>query len=90
MIYKSYITEEVSNFSTIYFDTYIETNHNRAPRNEEDGSLIPNQSRLSIFNVKKKYVRANQKRMLEDDEVEVAHRYVLLNSGMPKMKTILE
>lgn len=78
-IVKAYLNEEVSTFCSLYFDPSVRTKLNRVPRNDDGGHVEP-RGRLSIFSHPGRPLGPkNERRTLTDDELQAAHRYVLLN-----------
>lgn len=78
-IVEAYIYAEIANFSSLYFDTSIETRANRLNRNEVPMSVDPS-DQLPVFQKKGKAIgRCVSYRHLSLEEHKAAHLYVLLN-----------
>lgn len=82
-IVAAYIVAEISTFCSLYFLPTIETQLNREPRNfaPDIPSYTTLDSRLSIFKVpsRRLFERSGRQRTLSDDEMHIAHNYILIN-----------
>ncbi|XP_052620420.1 uncharacterized protein LOC128126620 isoform X1 [Lactuca sativa] len=74
---------EISTFCSQYFLPTIETRLNRESRNfaPDIPSYTMVDSRLSIFKVpsRRLFEKSGQRRPLTDDEMRIAHNYILIN-----------
>ena len=78
-ISEAYLLEEISNFSSMYFESEVRTRHTRPPRNDDGGDDDIHNNRLSIFKYPGRAFGNNWSRMLDDRELGAAELYILLN-----------
>ncbi|XP_052620614.1 uncharacterized protein LOC111890162 isoform X1 [Lactuca sativa] len=82
-IVEAYMIGEISTFCSQYFLPTIETRLNRESRNfaPDIPSYTMVDSRLSIFKVpsRRLFEKSGQRRPLTDDEMRIAHNYILIN-----------
>jgi len=77
-ICEAYISEEISNFCSLYFEPHIETRRTRPPRNDDGGE--PNASnQLSLFQYPVRAFGRSWPRSLNEEELKAASLYILLN-----------
>ena len=80
-ICNAYLVEEASAFCEHYFNPTLHTRHRRMPRNVESHTGEGNDfdGNLSIFTHPDRPFGRHTTRMLSEQEINVAHQYVLLN-----------
>nr|GEU91327.1 transposon-like protein [Tanacetum cinerariifolium] len=84
-ICEAYIMEEISNFCTHYFESYVETNSRRVGRNDDGGNLNPNRFSLSIFNHPGRPSGTYKRRYLDDDDTTFRKFKAELKVKMPNV-----
>ena len=77
-ICEAYIIEEISNFTSLYFENSVRTKLNKVHRND-DGGEVESLGRLSIFRQSGRPICTEKSCWLTQEEVDKAHLYVLLN-----------
>ena len=81
LICKAYLTEEISNFCTLYFQPHVDTKARDLGRNMVvDVEIDPTLPELFKFNEGRGI--GSHTRYLDDKEIKHAHHYVLSNSGV--------
>ena len=80
-ICNAYLVEEASTFCEHYFNLTLHTRDRRMPRNVESHTGEGNDfdRNLSIFTHPGQPFRRHTTQMLSEQEINVAHQYVLLN-----------
>ena len=80
-ICNAYLVEEASAFCEHYFNPTLHTRHRRMPCNVESHTGEGNdfEGNLSIFTHPGRPLGRHTTRMLSEQEINVAHQYVLLN-----------
>ena len=78
-ICETYLLEEISNFSSMYFEPQVQTLFTRPPYNDEGRDDLSDDNRLSIFKTPGRAFENSWYRMLENRELEAAELYILLN-----------
>ena len=77
-ICEAYILEEISNFTSMYFDPTIQTRRTQVPRNDDGGENNIHEQ-LSIFKHPCRSIGRSRNRFLTDEELHIAETYVLIN-----------
>ena len=77
-ICEAYTLEEISNFSSMYFEPHIPTRYTCPPRND-DGEQVTVADKLSIFQPLGHAFGSCRSRLLTDREQDAAHIYILFN-----------
>lgn len=77
-ICQAYLLEETALFCSHYFESYVQTQNRRVPRND-DGGVSVEHPPLSIFNHPGRPQGTCKNRFLTDEERIEIQRYVLLN-----------
>lgn len=86
-IAEAYLIDEISNFSSCYFGSDVETIWNQATRNDDGGEIFSDE-RLSIFCHSGRVLsNAFVKRRLTEVEHRAIHKYVLFNC--PEMEDLI-
>ncbi|KAJ8749825.1 hypothetical protein K2173_013228 [Erythroxylum novogranatense] len=77
-ICNAYLVEKASTFCGHYFEPYVRTRARQVPRNDDGGGTSGADGNLSIFTYPDGYPNV-RRRMLTEEEIDVAHGYILLN-----------
>ncbi|XP_057739900.1 uncharacterized protein LOC130957009 [Arachis stenosperma] len=77
-ICEAYILEEISNFTSMYFESTVHTRRTQVPRNDDGGSNM-DENHLSIFRYPCLSIGRGSKKYLTDEELHIAHTYILVN-----------
>ncbi|KAJ0947697.1 hypothetical protein HanRHA438_Chr01g0018681 [Helianthus annuus] len=82
-IMREHLVNEIATYCSLYFDSSIETRHNREPRNfaPQHSSSSSGGSQLSVFAVpsRRLYEKGGKNRRTSKEELKKAHTYVILN-----------
>ncbi|KAK9076396.1 hypothetical protein SSX86_004730 [Deinandra increscens subsp. villosa] len=82
-IAREHLVNEIATYCSLYFDSTIETRHNREPRNfaPHHPSTSSRESQLSVFVVSSRrlHQKSGKRRHMSFEELKKAHTYVLLN-----------
>lgn len=78
-ICEAFILQELSSFSSHYFDVDIPCKLNRLPRNDDGGDIKAPEGCLSIFTHPGRGNKKRSTRYLDTNEYNAARKYVLLN-----------
>ncbi|KAJ8761260.1 hypothetical protein K2173_001316 [Erythroxylum novogranatense] len=78
-ICNAYLVEEASTFCRHYFEPHVRTRARQVPRNDDGGGTSGADGNLSIFTYPGRTSGRATRRMLTEEEIDAAHRYILLN-----------
>ena len=78
-IIEAYLVQEISHFSSHYFESHVLSSNNKIGRNDVFTEKYANQPTLSVFNPSGRTYDLESTRWLDDKEVAAAQLHVLIN-----------